>query len=113
MDCQISKSDEIIISKDSEAPIWKSRRSLGIVTDNIKKYKESDIFYQNNPFDLRVLEFLEFKIEDFINYHEENISVITFNKHSEITQHDLTLMEGIVNSAFTINYLVNIIKNCK
>lgn len=113
LDGQISKSEEIIISKDSDAPIWKSRHSLGIVTDNIKKYQESDIFYQNNHFDSRVLDFLEFKIENFINYHEEDISVITFNKYSEITQHDLTLMEGIVNSAFTINYLVSIIKNCK
>jgi hypothetical protein len=108
----INKSNEIIISKDSEAPIWKSRRSLGIITDNIKNYNDPELFYQNNRFDPRVLEFFDFKAENFINYHEEDISVITFNKHSEITQHDLTLMQGIVNSAFTINYLVNIIKNC-
>ena len=113
LDGQISKSNEIIISKDSEAPIWKSRHSLGIVTDNIKIHNDLEVFYQNNRFDLSVLEFLDFKIENFINYHEEDISVITFNKHSEITQHDLILMEGIVNSAFTINYLVNIIKNCR
>jgi hypothetical protein len=108
----IKKSEEIIISKNSDAPIWKSRHSLGIVTDNINKYENSNIFYKNNSFDQRVLEFLEFKVENFINYHEEDISVITFNKQTEINQHDLTLMEGIVNSAFTINYLVNIIKNC-
>ncbi len=110
---QASKSNEIVIPKESEAPIWKSRRSLGIVTDTISNYSDSEKFYQNNLFDSRVLEFLDFKIGNFINYHEENISVITFNKHNEITQHDLTLMEGIVNSAFTINYLVNIINNCK
>jgi hypothetical protein len=110
---RINKSTEIVIPKDSEAPIWKSRRSLGIVTDDNKNYNDLDVFYQQNRFDPRVLEFLDFKIENFINYHEEDISVITFNKHSEITQHDLTLMEGIVNSAFTINYLVNIIKDCK
>ncbi len=113
MNGQIIKSDDIIIPKDSEASIWKSRRSLGIVTDNIHNYNDSDLFYQSNRFDSRVMEFLEFKAENFINYHEEDISVITFNKHSEITQHDLTLMEGIVNSAFTINYLVTIINNCK
>jgi hypothetical protein len=106
------KSGKIIISKESEAPIWKSRRSLGIITDTITKYDNAENFYQNNRFDPRVLDFLNFKVENFINYHEEDISVITFNKYSEITQHDLTLMEGIVNSAFTINYLVNIIKNC-
>ncbi|MBU8893591.1 MAG: hypothetical protein KOO66_12505 [Bacteroidales bacterium] len=113
MNGKIIKSNDIIIPKDSEAPIWKSRRSLGIVTDNIKKYSDPEVFYQNNRFDPRVLEFFDFKAENFINYHEEDISVITFNKHSEITQQDLTLMEGIVNSAFTINYLVNIINNCK
>jgi len=110
---QITKSNEIIIPKNSEAPIWKSRRSLGIVTDTINNYSDSEVFYQNNRFDPHVLDFLDFKVKNFINYHEEDISVITFNKHSEINQHDLTLMEGIVNSAFTINYLVNIIKNCK
>lgn len=105
-------SDEIVIPKNSEAPIWKSRKSLGIVTDTLRNYDNSEVFYQNNRFDPRVLEFLNFKVENFVNYHEEDISVITFNKHSEVTEHDLTLMEGIVNSAFTINYLVNIIKNC-
>jgi hypothetical protein len=110
---QTSKSSEILIPKESEAPIWKSRRSLGIVTDTISNYNDSEEFYQKNRFDSRVLEFFDFKIGNFINYHEENISVITFNKYNEITQHDLTLMEGIVNSAFTINYLVNIINNCK
>lgn len=108
---QIKKSGQIIIPKDSEAPIWKSRRSLGIVTDTINNYSDLEIFYQNNRFDSRVLDFLDFKVENFINYHEEDISVITFNKHSEINQYDLTLMEGIVNSTFTINYLVNLIKN--
>ena len=109
---QTSKSNEIVIPKDSEAPIWKSRRSLGIVTDALRNYDNSEVFYQNNRFDPHVLDFLNFKVENFVNYHEEDISVITFNKHTEVTQHDLTLMEGIVNSAFTINYLVNIIKNC-
>ena len=71
------------------------------------------MFYQNNRFDHGVLDFLDFKVGNFVNYHEEDISVITFNKYTEVTQHDLTIMEGIVNSAFTINYLVNIINNCK
>jgi hypothetical protein len=107
------KSKEIIISKESEAPIWKSRRSLGIVTDNIQNYKNSELFYQNNKFDHQILDFLDFKIINFINYHEEDISVITFNKHTDINQYDLTLMEGIVNSVFTINYLVTKINDCK
>ena len=110
---RINKSNEIIIPKDSEAPIWKSRRNLGIVTDTIKSYSDSEVFYQNNRFDPGVIDFLDFKVGNFVNYHEEDISVITFNKHSEVTQYDLTIMEGIVNTAFTINYLVNIINNCK
>lgn len=109
----IKKSDEIIISKNTDAPIWKSRKDLGIVTDSISNYNDQNLFYTNNRFNPRVTEFLNFKILNFINYHEEDISVITFNKQSEVTQQDLTIMEGIVNSVFTINYLVNIIKNCK
>ncbi|MCK5168333.1 MAG: hypothetical protein KAQ75_00530, partial [Bacteroidales bacterium] len=110
---KMNKSKEILIPKDSDAPIWKSRHKLGIVTDTINNYNDSEVFYQNNRFDPGVLDFFDFKIGNFVNYHEEDISVITFNKYTEVTQHDLTIMEGIVNSAFTINYLVNIINNCK
>jgi len=113
IDGHVNKSNEIIIAKESEAPIWKSRHSLGIVTDSTHNYTDSDLFYQKNKFNTEVSDFLNFKIENFVNYHEENISVISFNKHSYINQHDLTLMEGIVNSVFTINYLVTKINDCK
>jgi len=107
---EIKKSDEILIPKDSPAPIWDSRKNKGIVSDARENYQHSSKFDQKHAFDQRVLDFLGFRIDNFINYHEQNISFIIFNKHAPITHFDHTLMEAIVNSAFTVNYLVYLIQ---
>jgi hypothetical protein len=106
----IKKSQEIVIPKDSPAPIWDSRKNKGIVSDSRDNYKNPSDFDSNHAFDKRVMDFLDFRIDNFINYHEQNISFIIFNKEEMITHFDHTLMEAIVNSAFTIHYLVSLIK---
>jgi len=105
------KSGEITIPANSPAPIWDSRKNKDLVNDSRDNYKDPAEFDTRHAFDERVLEFLNFKIDNFINYHEQNISVIIFNKNEVITHYDHTLMEAIANSAFTIHHLVNLIQD--
>lgn len=107
---EMKKSEKISIPKDSPAPIWESRKHKGIVSDSRSNYTAPNEFDSKHAFNEDVLKFLNFKINNFINYHEQNISVIIFNKEDEITLFDHTLMEAIVNSAFTSHHLVNMIK---
>jgi hypothetical protein len=107
---EIRKSGKISIPKDSPAPIWESRKNKGIVSDSRNNYSNPNEFDSNHAFNENVLNFLDFRINNFINYHEQNISVIIFNKNEEITLFDHTLMEAIVNSAFTSHHMVNLIK---
>ena len=110
-DGSLEKSEQVDISRESSAPVWDSRKNKGIVSDTRDKYKHPEEFDNVHAFDERVKRFLGFKIDNFINYHEHNISFIIFNKETPITHFDHTLIEAIVNSAFTINYLVNLIKS--
>jgi len=107
----IQKSEKIIIPKDSPAPIWDSRKNKGIVSDTRENYSDSAQFDSKHAFDERVNRFLNFRIDNFINYHEQNISFIIFNKKDKITNFDHTLMEALVNSAFTIHYLISLVKS--
>ncbi len=107
---KIEKSDQIIISRDSDAPIWESRKNKGMVTSSRKLFKNEEKFDEKFKFDKRVLSFLNFNIHNFVNFHEEDISFIAFNKENDITPYDLSFMEAIVNSAFTVNYLISLIK---
>ena len=108
---EIEKSEQIVIPKDSHAPIWDSRKNRGIVSDTRENYSDPSEFDSKHAFDERVVNFLNFKIDNFINYHEQNISFIIFNKNEAITNFDHTLMEAMVNSAFTIHYLIKMIKS--
>jgi len=108
---ELLKSEEIVISKDSPAPVWESRKNENIVSDSRENYSSPDEFESLHAFDERVLGFLNFQIDNFINYHEQNISFIVFNKSEKITHFDHTLMEAIVNSAFTVHHLVSLIKS--
>ena len=108
---EIQKSDQIVIPEDSSAPIWDSRKNKGIVSDTRENYSDPTEFDSRHAFDERVVNFLNFSIKNFINYHEKNISFIIFNKNEKITNFDHTVMEALVNSAFSIHYLVSIIKS--
>ena len=46
-------------------------------------------------------------ITNFINYHKENISIIAFNKKSEITSYDLKAMESFLDNTRIISSLID------
>jgi len=107
-DGALCKSDPIVISKNSMAPILASRKSKRVVSDSRDESQTHEMFDSAHPFHKRVREFLGFEIKNFINYHEGEVSIIAFNKTSEIDRYDLTVMETTVNTARSATYLIDI-----
>ncbi len=109
IDNRIEKSKLITIRRDSSAPVLRSREKSSIVIGDISTFASRVEFEMEYPFDERVKEFLGFPIDNFINYHEVNVSVIAFNKAGFISKYDKILMEIMVNNAKTVLGLVEYI----
>ncbi len=108
-DNRIEKSELITIASDSSAPVRRSREKSSIVVGDISVYQSRVEFEKEYPFDDRVKSFLDFPIDNFINYHEVNVSVIAFNKNGVISKYDRMLIEIIVNNIKTVLGLVEYI----
>ncbi|MCG8702273.1 MAG: hypothetical protein MI922_29750 [Bacteroidales bacterium] len=102
---ELEMSEAIVIDSQSEASIWQSRRKNKIVTGNVNDYGSEKEFYDTYIFDTRVEEFIGAPIFNFINFHEEDVSIIVFNKPGPIIDSDLLFIEAIVNSAFIISLM--------
>jgi serine phosphatase RsbU (regulator of sigma subunit) len=107
------KSDLIKISKDSSAPIWDSHRAqcdiYGCVVSTTKEEAVTqEDFEKAHPFDERVKAFLGFPITSYVNYHEEDVSIIAFDKKNGIKRPDLSVFETVVNTARSITYLIDL-----
>jgi len=112
----IVSSEALRISKDSDAPIWLSRRrgrmsydEAGVGGSLGKVYSEEE-FHRVYPFDERVSHFLDSPIRSFINYHEGDVSIIAFNLNRPIGSGDLLAIEVLVNSARSVSSLISLAK---
>jgi HD-GYP domain-containing protein (c-di-GMP phosphodiesterase class II) len=107
-------SAPIKISKESNAPIWLSRRKERLSYDEVGAggsfgniYTQEE-FRRAYHFDERVIQFIGSSIRNFINYHEGDISIIAFNLNRSIESEDLLAMEVIVNSARSVSTLLSL-----
>lgn len=106
----ICTSNLIEIPKESNAPILDSIKSSSVAF--AERSSETD-FDNKHPFNKQVRDFLDFKIENFINYYEGGVSVIAFNKPGKISDPDLVLMENLINKVRTLNVLIEANNNLK
>ncbi|MCP4135464.1 MAG: hypothetical protein GY754_31135 [bacterium] len=107
----IKRSKLVTIPVESPAPVTSSRKKLKIVTDSIESFDSREEFERIYPFDEKVKKFLNFDINNFINYHHGEISIIIFNKKDRITGYDGIFMQIMVNNARTaLDLLKNISK---
>ncbi|MDZ7792831.1 MAG: HD domain-containing protein [Spirochaetia bacterium] len=101
-------SEKVVVSPDSKAPIWLSRKE-GRITYAEKSIEQSDVeFQQQYPFDPQVTEFIGAPIENFINYHEAEVSIIAFNLDRSIGSGDVLAMEVLANSARSVSSLIGL-----
>lgn len=108
---RVIKSSRVEITIDSRAPLTSSRDGGSIVTDSLVNYKREEDFFDKNPFNKNVTEFLGFRIFNFINYHIEEVSIIAFNKKEGIGDFDKRVMVNIVDSTRIIDTLVHLAKS--
>jgi len=102
------KSDLIEISKDSSSSLLASRKSKRVVAHSASEFDTQQAFEKAHPFDARVKDFLGFDIKSFINYHECEVSIIAFNKESELDKYDLSVMETLLNTARSATYMIDL-----
>jgi len=110
---QIEKSAPIVIPKESQAPINISRKKAQIITDDIDGYDSMEEFLQKNPLDPKVLDFIGFKVHNFITYNEADLSIIAFNYKSKITSYEKRFFEILVNNYRTMIMMVDLEKKRK
>lgn len=101
-------SDPIIVSKNSESPVWGSRRNQRIVIAAREASETQEEFERRHPFDKRVTAFLDSVIVNFVNYHEGDLSIIAFNKSETINDYDIAAMETVVNTARSVTQLIDL-----
>jgi response regulator RpfG family c-di-GMP phosphodiesterase len=104
----ITRSKKITIPKDSVAPVLLSRRLQTVMSDERRNYPSSDEFSNKYPFDERVVSFLGEPIENFINYHAGDISVIAFNSVRGVGPGEHSFIETLLNLFRSIGALIDL-----
>jgi response regulator RpfG family c-di-GMP phosphodiesterase len=105
---ELRRSEPIRIAGDAPAPILLSRETRKIVSGTVAEFDSPAAFLDRYPVDPRVQEFLGFDVENFVNYHEENVAIIAFNKLGGVRESDRFTMETMVNTARTVNTLIEL-----
>ncbi len=107
-------SESIRLNPESLAPVLLSRRVSTIISGRNSDFNSQSEFEAAYPFEQGVKDFIGEPINNFINYHSGNVSIIAFNKDTEITNQDHLSMEAFVNTAMVTHSLVELaIKNDK
>jgi response regulator RpfG family c-di-GMP phosphodiesterase len=105
---KIERSAPIILPESSLAPVFQSRVQSRIVTDDITRYASEGIFQSKYHFDRQVLKFIDSPVQNFINYHQGDISIIVFNSHKKVTIYEKQFMEVLLNLSQSIITLVDL-----
>ena len=107
------RSELIVVSKNSSAPIWSSRRAecdinSCVISATNSTFANQEEFEKEHPFDVQVKDFLGVAINNYINYAEGDVSIIAFNKESGIKAIDSVVINAVVNTARSITHLIDL-----
>lgn len=104
----LAKSPTILVPNQSQAPILVSRRKSRILSGDIGEYDSPELFKEKNPFDPKVLDFIESPIRNYITYNEADVSIIAFNHNKTISAYEERFIEVLLNISRTIMMLVDL-----
>ena len=102
------RSEAIVISGDSYAPVFLSRREATVISDDIRNYPSAGAFDKKYNFDKRVRSFLHVPIRNFINYHAGDVSIIAFNSVRTINFQENIFIEVLLNTTRAIVALADL-----
>lgn len=106
---EVKRSDPIRVDKELNAPVWRSFKGEEAVLARRSDYS-SDVEWKNaNPLHPAVQEFLGNPYPvNLINWHEENFTVIAFDKRGGPTDLDKQAFDGQVSTAHTVRSLIDL-----
>jgi len=104
----LRRSEPISISEKTLSPVILSRHQSRIVADERNNFASNAAFFEQYPFDGRVLDFIDVPIRNFITYHRGDISIIVFNALSTITPYDKQFMEVVLSLSQSVIALVDL-----
>ncbi len=107
-DKKLQISVPITIAPDTSAPIWQSTLQKQMVSGQRLADESHGDFIGRYQFDPHVLDFIDQPIENFVNYHQGELSIIAFNKLPVISKNDLFAMATVVNTARTVTRLIDL-----
>ena len=105
---EVKRSENIVIASDSYSPVFLSRHKATVITDDIRNYPSASAFEQKYLFDERVRSFLDVPIQNFINYHAGDVSIIAFNSVRSLTDQENIFIEVLLNTTRAIVSLVDL-----
>jgi hypothetical protein len=105
---ELRRSEAVVITKDSYAPILLSRREATVISDDVRNYPAASSFDKKYMFDDRVRSFLNMPIRNFINYHAGDVSIIAFNSVRTLTVQENIFIEVLLNTTRAIVSLADL-----
>lgn len=115
-DDKTEKSDFVTIP-GSSLNSFVNRESSAVLSVDMSAYGSREEFEKENPFDEKIVTWLNRPIDNFIFNQSDNVFVVAFNKKDGISDNDRMLLEVIVNdlqsflalqeyiSSYFLNYL--------
>ncbi|NCN04651.1 MAG: HD domain-containing protein [Spirochaetales bacterium] len=95
-------ASDILIPQGSNAPILQSFRLGKGIWDDRKKWDSQEGFDRAYPVLPLVRDFLGRPMENFVNYHRNDVSIIGFNKSGSLGREDVRLLETVADTAVLI-----------
>ncbi len=106
---ELIKSKTIRVGKESDAPIWRSLKNQNRILARGSDYASDAEWKTAYPLHPLVKEFLGLPYpENLINWHEDNFSVIAFDKRGGLTDMDKQAFDGQVSTAHTVRSLIDL-----
>jgi HD-GYP domain-containing protein (c-di-GMP phosphodiesterase class II) len=99
---ELQRSKAIVIASGSYAPVFLSRRETAVISDDIRSFPSASAFHEKYRFDERVRSFLDMPIQNFINYHAGDVSIIAFNSVRAINFQENIFIEVLLNTTRAI-----------
>lgn len=105
---EVIRSAPITLHISSLAPVLQSRHQSRIVSDDVSHYASLKTFYAQYNFDRRVRSFIGEPIQNFINYHQGDLSIIVFNAKKKVTAYEKKFIEVLLNLSQSVLTLVEL-----
>ena len=105
------RSHPMRICPDSHAPIFRSRTENRAVAASRGGYADPATFDREYPVAADVQAFLGRPVDNLVNYHAGETSIVAFNKQPSLTRADISFLEAAVDAAHSLFAAVEVARD--